>query len=150
MTVPKFETGILAALISPPLPDYLESLDRVRAAVATADLASGGEAVRHFGRFLERVRDLDAEELAELYSVSFTPANAESLQRAAGDLRRSGCGACPRVLPVLEELLTPLEIDRNPFAGLFKALCCLLLTCRTSSTLASRHGSAPASSSSLE
>jgi hypothetical protein len=131
MDAPVFDAAALAGLMSPPMPGYLGLIDRMRAGPPLANGAPGGsDATRHFGQFADRVQDLDDDELKELYEVSFVPADALALRHAAHQVRQHGCQACPYALPVLQRLLAPLEAARNPFAPLFKALCCVMLACR--------------------
>jgi hypothetical protein len=133
MTEPIFDVLAVADLLSPPSTGYLSTLDRMRGSAAStaATIPVAGEAVRHFVQFSERVRDLDDDELRELYDVSFGAVEAPLLGEAAEALRRSGCVACSRALPELQRLLAPLERARNPFAAPFKGLCCLMLACRS-------------------
>ena len=86
------------------------------------------------------MRDLNDDELEELYAVSFDQHDAPALRKAADDLLRSGCTGCSTVLPELQRLLAPLEGARNPFAALFKGPCCVMLACR-SATLSRAAGS---------
>lgn len=130
MDAPLLDVQSLAALMSPPVSGYLSVVEGLRPMPRPGDTQAAGEAVRHFGQFAERIRDLDDDELKELYEVSFSPADAQALREAAEALRLQGCSACTRVLPVLQSLLGPLEAARNPFASLFKGLCCVLLACR--------------------
>ena len=126
------DTAVVAALLSPPAPGYLALVDRLRANLPSATaLPYGGEAARHLAHFAERVQDLAEDELSELYEVSFVARDASDLNDAANAIKRFGCAAYAKALPVLHRLLEPLEAARNPFAALFKGLCCVMLTCRT-------------------
>ena len=141
MNSPLFDTQIVAALMSPPEPGYLALVERMRGMLpfATA-LPFGGEAARHLAHFAERVQDLAEDELNELYDVSFVADDASALREAAHAVTHQGCAACSQALPVLQRLLEPLEAARNPFAPLFKGLCCVMLTCRTMSVKTAAAG----------
>ena len=132
MNSPLFDTKLVAALLSPPAPGYLGLVDRMRTTLPFATAVPyGGEAARHLAHFAERVQDLAEDELSELYEVSFVAEDASDLLQAAAAIQHHGCAACSQALPVLQRLLQPLESARNPFAALFKGLCCVMLTCRT-------------------
>lgn len=142
---PMFDVESVAALMLPPGDGYLELVERVRTGGPGGPPAGIGEAARHFAQFLERVRDLDPDELAELYTVSFNADEAQALRKGAEALQRSGWEGCEFAVPVLEGLLPRLAGSRNPFAPLFTALCCVMLTQRR--TLRARdHASVPESS----
>jgi len=131
MNSPLFDTKLVAALMSPPAPGYLTLVDRLRMTLPFANaLPYGGEAARHLAHFAERVHDLAEDELNELYEVSFVPEDVSDLLRAARAIEHHGCAACSHALPVLQRLLEPLDAAHNPFAALFKGLCCVMLTCR--------------------
>ena len=131
MDAPHFDVQTLAALMSPPGPGYLSLVDNLRPGPSMPGRPPvTGEATRHLLQFAERVRDLDEDELRELYEISFAPNDAQALREAADAIRHRGCGACSVALPVLQVLLAPLEAARNPFAALFKGLCCIMLACR--------------------
>jgi hypothetical protein len=131
MNSPLFDTKLVAALMSPPTPGYLALVERMRMSLPfAAALPYGGEAARHLAHFAERVNDLAEDELTELYEVSFVAEDASDLLRAARAIEHHGCAACSQALPVLQRLLEPLDGARNPFAALFKGLCCVMLTCR--------------------
>ena len=138
MNSPLFDTQIVAALMSPPEPGYLALVERMRGM-----LPFGGEAARHLAHFAERVQDLAEDELNELYDVSFVAEDASALRQAAHAVKHHGCAACSEALPVLQRLLEPLEAARNPFAPLFKGLCCVMLTCRTMSAKTAAAGASP-------
>lgn len=133
MTTPLLDVESLAALMSPPAPGYLALVESLRPVPRAPGAPGAGEAVRHFAQFAERIGDLDDDELGELYEVSFSPADADALARAADAVRADGSAAFTLALPVLQALLGPLEAARNPFAALFKGLCCVLLACRPAS-----------------
>jgi hypothetical protein len=151
MDAPHFDVQTLAALMSPPSPGYLTLVENLRPGPGMAGRPQvTGEATRHLQQFAERVRDLDDEELRELYEISFAPNDAHALKEAADAIRLGGCNACSVALPVLQVLLAPLEAARNPFAALFKGLCCVMLACRARSARASgdvTHYSCPLESS---
>jgi hypothetical protein len=132
MNSPLFDTKLVAALMSPPAPGYLALVDRMRTTLPFATAVPyGGEAARHLAHFAERVHDLADDELNELYEVSFVKEDASDLLGAARAIEHHGCAACSQALPVLQRLLEPLDAARNPFAALFRGLCCVMLTCRS-------------------
>ena len=141
MHAPLFDVQTLAALMSPPLPGYLALVESMRPAPSvTGGVPVAAEAIRHLVQFAERIRDLDEDELKELYEVSFAPNDALALKEAADTIRTGGCGACQVALPVLQMMLAPLEAARNPFAALFKGLCCVMLACRAQAASVSPGG----------
>jgi hypothetical protein len=147
MDTPLLDVQTLAALMSPPGIGYLAMIEGMRPGPpGTNGVPVTGEASRHLMQFVERVRELDQDELKELYEVSFAPNDARALREAADAVRHNGCAACSVALPVLQTLLGPLDAARYPFAALFKGLCCVMLACRAASVGAgagSSHHSCP-------
>jgi hypothetical protein len=133
MNTPLPDVQAIAALMSPPAAGYLALVESLRPVPRAPGAPGAGEAMRHFAQFAERIRDLDDDELGELYEVSFSPVDADALARAAEAVRANGSAAFTLALPVLQALLGPLEAARNPFAALFKGLCCVLLASRPAS-----------------
>jgi nitrate reductase assembly molybdenum cofactor insertion protein NarJ len=119
-----FNARLLAPLVTRPTADYHASIETARRAAAPAH----PEAARHLGLFGDRLRDLAADELDELYRETFTLADQTALCDAAAVFLAAGPeGSAVAALPVFERLLPSLAEMRNPFTLLFKALCCLLI-----------------------
>jgi nitrate reductase assembly molybdenum cofactor insertion protein NarJ len=113
----------VAAALERPRAGYLAAIERARAAM----IPRSGEAARQLGVFVDRVGDLGGDELRELYDETFDDAAAIAAvtqQLAAPHPAREDDVAA---LAMLARLLERLERDRNPFACLVRALCCLLL-----------------------
>jgi len=85
------------------------------------------EASRQLEVFLERVGDLTAEELRELYAETFHDETSSDRRLLAG-LARTPTEAAEAGVAVeaLGSLLARLEAERNPFAYVVRSLCCLL------------------------
>jgi nitrate reductase assembly molybdenum cofactor insertion protein NarJ len=122
----------VAAALESPRAGYLKHLKDTQR-VITKEAA---EAARQLEVFIERVGDLTAEELHELHVETFrdeSPAVRRTVARLAGT--RTGGADAGAVLGLLEPLLERLEAERNPFAYVVRALCCLLLRRAASSAL---------------
>jgi nitrate reductase assembly molybdenum cofactor insertion protein NarJ len=95
--------------------------------------AQAVEAARQLDVFIERVGDLTAEELRELYVETFrgeSLAVLRTLERLART--RTDGGDAGAALSALDPLLVRLDAERNPFAYVVRSLCCLLLRRATS------------------
>ena len=115
----------LAAALKRPRAGYVTRLQALR-----ADLApTAGEASRQLGLFLDRVGDLTLDELAELHRETFPRGAAGGVLPLAAVLARApaSSGQARSALVQLAPLLDRLTGDRNPFACVVRALCCLLL-----------------------
>jgi nitrate reductase assembly molybdenum cofactor insertion protein NarJ len=114
----------VAAALESPRAGYLKHLKETQRVIADEAV----EAARQLEVFIERVGDLTAEELQELHVETFrgeSPAVRRTVARLAG--ARTAGAAAGAVLGSLEPLLDRLEAERNPFAYVVRALCCLLL-----------------------
>ena len=86
------------------------------------------EASRQLEVFVDRVGDLTADELRELYAETFrgealgSPAPARAPRADSTDGAESGAAVA-----ALGPLLERLEAERNPFAYVVRSLCCLML-----------------------
>ena len=96
---------------------------------ATAVASGSGEAARQLGLFADRVADLSTAELQELHDETFGPGRAEHAAWVARALRRDRASAedARAALDTFTRLLERLDADRNPFALVVRALCCVLL-----------------------
>jgi hypothetical protein len=98
---------------------------RARAAAAVAS----GEAARQLDVFAGRIAGLTTEELRELHDETFAVPSVAAIGGLVTALAREGSalpearGAADALAPALERL----ELDRNPFTYVVRALCCLLL-----------------------
>ena len=113
----------VAAALERPRAGYVAAIERARKAMA----GRSGEASRQLGVFIDRVGDLTGDELRELYDETFdagAPLDTLTSQLTSRPAARADDAAA---LAVLTPLLDRLERDRNPFACLVRALCCLLL-----------------------
>jgi nitrate reductase assembly molybdenum cofactor insertion protein NarJ len=131
----EFDLRLLRPLVVSPGPHYGADLERARAEATRHHL----EAARHLGLFDERLRDLAPDELEELYRETFSPAEQAALAGAAGAMAGSPASA-EAALAVLERLLPRLSVERNPYAPLFKAICCLLIAAATASEMGRMRG----------
>jgi len=115
----------LAAVMVRPDEGYLGRIEQMRDALVSRQ----GEASRQLGVFASRLAGLSVEELQELFDETFDHRAATTLIALAGQLSQTQADRVPvlDVLVTIERLLPALEADRNPFAYLFKAICCLLL-----------------------
>ena len=114
----------VAALLQRPRTGYLRRLDETRQMLA----ARSGEVSRQLEIFADRVGDLTAEELRELYDETFR-GEASAIRRLLGRLvrtRTEGAAAAAAV-SALEPSLERLDAERNPLAYVVRSLCCLLL-----------------------
>ena len=82
------------------------------------------------GLFAERVGDLTLDELRELYNETFGAEPMARIEPLVHQLasRHSDAVDARIAVNVLAPLLDRLEADRNPFAHVVRALCCLLLS----------------------
>jgi hypothetical protein len=120
----RFNLRLLAPLVSRPTAGYQAQVERARIDA----VARHPEAARPLGLFGDRLKDLAADELDELYGETFTLSDQAALADAAGVfLAGETGGQAILTLPVFERLLPGLDAARNPFTLLFKALCCLLI-----------------------
>jgi nitrate reductase assembly molybdenum cofactor insertion protein NarJ len=100
----------------------LRCLDEVRSVLRSV------EASRQLEVFVERVGDLTAEELRELYAETFHGETSSDRRLLAGLVRTPTDAAEAGVaVAALGSLLERLEAERNPFAYVVRSLCCLLL-----------------------
>lgn len=128
----------VAAAIERPRAGYVKRLDEAREMIAPRSV----EALRQLEVFLDRVDGLTAGELRELYTETFR-GEAVAVRRLLGRLARTpmdGAGACTAV-SALAPLLERLDTERNPFAHVVRALCCLLLGRAKSPQLEASRGS---------
>jgi nitrate reductase assembly molybdenum cofactor insertion protein NarJ len=116
----------LAAALQRPRAGYVTRLEALRADLA----ATAGEASRQLGLFLDRVGDLTLEELAELHRETFPRGAPGGIVPVATALARAPAsgGEARGALLQLSPHLDRLTDDRNPFAYVVRALCCLLLS----------------------
>jgi nitrate reductase assembly molybdenum cofactor insertion protein NarJ len=114
----------LAAVLQRPRAGYLRRLDEARQMLA----ARSGEVSRQLEIFADRVGDLTAEELRELYDETFRD-EASAIRRLLGRLVRTRTegAAAGAAVSALEPLLERLYAERNPLAYVVRSLCCLLL-----------------------
>jgi nitrate reductase assembly molybdenum cofactor insertion protein NarJ len=105
----------------------------VRSRDVVRNLLRSVEASRQLEVFLERVGDLTAEELRELYAETFHDETSSDRRMLAG-LARSPTNAAEAGVAVeaLGSLLARLEAERNPFAYVVRSLCCLLPRAKSS------------------
>lgn len=115
----------LASALRRPRAGYVERLDRTRKAVA----ARSTEAARQLEAFLGRISDLTIEDLHELYDETFLRGGRSGIDPSVRRLADAPAGPLQvrTALDALTPLLDRLEADRNPFACVVKALCCVLL-----------------------
>ena len=114
----------VAAALGRPGAGYLRRLDEARQMIASRSI----EASRQLEVFLNRVGDLTADELRELYAETFrgeSPAVRRLLVRLART--RTGDEESGAAVAALGRLLERLEAERNPFAYVVRSLCCLML-----------------------
>jgi nitrate reductase assembly molybdenum cofactor insertion protein NarJ len=114
-----------AAALEKPQNDYMTRLETIRRAL----VAGSGEAARQLEVFSDRIGDLTIEELRELYDETFQRDTLAAIGPLISRfIRRPSSRADARVaLDTLAPMLDRLEADRNPFAHVVRALCCLLL-----------------------
>lgn len=114
----------VAAALLEPRRDYVARVARVRDALANRSV----EGARALTVFLDRISDLDADELRELYDETFHPRWSADLRRTASELacQRATPHEARAVLGVLTSALIRLDGDRNPFAYVVRALYCLV------------------------
>ena len=114
----------VAAALGRPRAAYLRRLDEARQRIATRSV----EGARQLEVFLDRVGDLTAEELRELYVETFRGESAD-VRRLLLRLARTQTDddAAGAAVSALAPLLDRLDAERNPFAYVVRSLCCLLL-----------------------
>lgn len=119
----------LAQALQRPRAGYAEGIDRARRTAAARSV----EAARQLEVFLGRIADLTVDELGEVYDETFRAGGPNELGAAVLRLAQAPANAADTraALDVLAPLLDRLEADRNPFAYVVKALCCVLLTAAT-------------------
>jgi nitrate reductase assembly molybdenum cofactor insertion protein NarJ len=112
---------------------------RVRAHAAAVAVQSG-EAARQLALFAERVADLTTPELQELHDETFGRGRAHGAAREALRLarHRSNPGDVRASLDLFAPLLERLDAERNPFAFVVRALCCVLLARTREDTMTRR------------
>jgi hypothetical protein len=133
---------LVATALLKPRADYVPRLVGAREALATRSV----DVARQLGVFLDRISDLNVEELRELHRETFSGPSSAELSTTAGRLvadPASGLDA-RRAIGVLTLALSRLDGDRNPFAYVVRALCLLLLA-RVSSDAAYGPESGPPS-----
>lgn len=115
----------VAAALARPRTGYLK---RVKAD-GTAIAARSGEVARQLGVFADRIADLTIAELRELHQETFGEGALENTGALAIRLARHRTDAADArlALDVLARVLDRLEADRNPFAYVVRALCCVLM-----------------------
>ena len=115
----------VAAALDKPRKAYMKQLETLR----TELVARSGEAARQLYLFADRVGELTLEEIRELYDATFLPETLTDIGPLSSRLSgRSTSGADARAaLTTLVPMLDRLEADRNPFAHVLRALCCLLV-----------------------
>lgn len=103
---------------------YLRRLDEARQMM----ISQSGEASRYLEIFADRVGDLTAAELRELYEETFRGETAAVQGLFARLARtRTDAAAAGEAVSALEPLLRRLDAERNPLAYVVRSLCCLLL-----------------------
>jgi len=115
----------IAAALERPRPGYLDRLTDAHVAAASCSV----EAARQLGVFLDRIRELTLDELRELHDETFGHGAMAGVRYVAlGLVRHPASRADARAaLGALTPVLDRLDADRNPFAYVVRALCCLLL-----------------------
>ena len=114
----------VARALESPRAGYARHLKETHRAIATA----AAEAAGQLQIFIERVGDLTSEELRELNVETFR-GESSTVRRTLARLAtaRTDGGGAATALDALDPLLGRLETERNPFAYVVRALCCLLL-----------------------
>lgn len=115
----------IARALARPRAGYLDRLERTRRAVAPRV----GEAARQLEVFADRIAGLTLDELRELHDETFRRAGSAGIGREVRRVAQSpaGLNEAGAALDAAATLLARLEADRNPFASVVKALCCVLL-----------------------
>jgi nitrate reductase assembly molybdenum cofactor insertion protein NarJ len=114
----------LAAVLERPEADYPARLAQAGRAAGRQSI----EAARQLDVFASRIADLSVEELQELYDETFAAGRASAVAAVAHEMAHNGTPDQRETIDVLAPALTRLDADRNPFAYVVKALCCVLLT----------------------
>ncbi|HET7221126.1 MAG TPA: hypothetical protein VFJ02_23890 [Vicinamibacterales bacterium] len=114
----------VAAALGRPRAGYLRRLDETRRMLGPRAV----EASRQLEVFVDRVGDLTAEELRELYIETFR-GEAAAVRRLLVRLARTQTDGdeAGAAVSALAPLLDRLDAERNPFAYVVRSLCCLLL-----------------------
>lgn len=115
----------VAAVLGRPRDGYLKRLKANASVIAPRS----GEAARQLGLFVDRVADLSTAELQELHDETFGRAGAGDAPAMASRLARHRTSATEArvALDACARILDHLDADRNPFAFVLRALCCVLL-----------------------
>ena len=126
----------VAAALERPCAGYMERLQRARMAMTMRS----GEVARQLSVFADRIGDLTLDELRELHDETFQHAALASVEPLAVQLvrRPTSCADARAAVNALAPMLDRLEADRNPFAHVVRALCCLLLA-RANASQEERH-----------
>jgi nitrate reductase assembly molybdenum cofactor insertion protein NarJ len=114
----------VAAALLEPRQHYVARVARARDAVEAHSL----EAARALTVFLDRIADLEPDELSELHDETFRAGWAADLRRTASALASgpASTAGTDEAIDVVTTALFRLEADRNPFAYVARALYCLL------------------------
>jgi nitrate reductase assembly molybdenum cofactor insertion protein NarJ len=114
----------VAVLLQRPRPAYLKRLDEALQVLAGRSV----EVSRQLEIFADRVGDLTAEELRELYDETFRNEDP-AIRRTLGRLVRSRTddAAAGAAVSALQPFLARLDAERNPLAHIVRSLCWLLL-----------------------
>jgi hypothetical protein len=110
----------LAAVLKRPDARYMARMDTAYQAIQEQSI----EAARHLAIFISRVRDLELDELQELYAETFEH-GADVNTRLAHVFASHDDPAA--MLDTLVAALPGLDADRNPFAYAVRSLCCVML-----------------------
>ena len=114
----------VAEMLQRPRPTYLRRLDEALQILAGRSV----EVSRQLEIFADRVGDLTAEELRELYDETFRDEDV-AIRRTLGRLARTRAddAAAGTAVSALQPLLARLDAERNPLAYVVRSLCWLLL-----------------------
>ena len=116
----------LAAALERPRGRYRSALERTRTQVSARSV----EAARQLDVFAGRIADLTIDELGELHEETFRRGSGRGAGGVVQRLARRHCDTrgAREALDVLAPVLVRLDADRNPFAYVVRALCCVLLS----------------------
>lgn len=114
----------VATLLQRPRPTYLRRLDEALQMLG----GRSAEVSRQLEIFADRVGDLTAEELRELYDETFRDEDS-AIRHTLGRLVRARTDdrAASAAVNALQPLLARLDSERNPLAHIVRSLCWLLL-----------------------